>query len=303
MDSKTAWLIKVGKLRVNAAHEGRAPHKPLLLLVVLDLIESQGPPADGLLELTPDLAFRFSAYASVVAHRRSQTIRVRYPFYHLKSDGVWQPLDESKQPTGERSRVRFAALDASFLECLCDAEWRSAARRRIIAVWFEPKEQAALCVLSGLPVPEDGAGVVAQDPLEAAVKTGREARFRINVVYNYRFTCALSGYRLTTIDSGSIVDAAHIHQFADSRNNDPRNGLALSKNAHWLFDNGLWTVDRDYRVLVADSHFDEQCSDPGSRSLTSYHGQPLFLPAAQSHWPGFEYVEWHRTKRFRGRVQ
>src|SRR5439155_11085292 len=73
----------------------------------------------------------------------------------------------------------------------------------------------------------------------------------------YNYTCALTRYRLTTIAGGSIVDAAHIHQFADSRNNDPRNGLALSKNAHWLFDNGLWTLDEDYRVRVAKGEFSE----------------------------------------------
>ena len=54
-----------------------------------------------------------------------------------------------------------------------------------------------------------------------------------------------------TISSGSNIDAAHIHQFSDSRNNDVRNGIALSKNAHWLFDEGLWTIADDYTVKVA----------------------------------------------------
>ena len=35
------------------------------------------------------------------------------------------------------------------------------------------------------------------------------------------------------------------------------NGIALSKNAHWLFDNGLWSIQDDYTVLVADRHFSE----------------------------------------------
>ena len=65
---------------------------------------------------------------------------------------------------------------------------------------------------------------------------------------------ALTGYRVTTISGGAIVDAAHIHQFSDSRNNDPRNGIAAlgqESLTHWLFDAGLWTLDDDYRVLVA----------------------------------------------------
>jgi hypothetical protein len=61
-----------------------------------------------------------------------------------------------------------------------------------------------------------------------------------------------------TIDAASIVDAAHIRPFALFGNNDVRNGLALSKNAHWLFDNGLWTLNENYEVLVATRHFHEE---------------------------------------------
>jgi len=103
-------------------------------------------------------------------------------------------------------------------------------------------ERGALYDLVGLPIPS--ADQIARDaayqsPDEVA-RQGREAR-----------------YRLTTIAGGSIVDAAHIHQFSDSRNNDPRNGLALCKNAHWLFDNGLWTLTDDYKVIVAEGRFAE----------------------------------------------
>ena len=85
----------------------------------------------------------------------------------------------------------------------------------------------------------------------APVERGRDARFRIEVVVvAYKHTCALTGYRMTTLDMESIVDAAHIHEFSDSRNNDPRNGLALSKNAHWQFDRGLWSITDEYRVIV-----------------------------------------------------
>jgi predicted restriction endonuclease len=44
------------------------------------------------LPLTPELAFRFCTYWSTVAARRTQKPDVRYPFYHLKSDGIWPPL-------------------------------------------------------------------------------------------------------------------------------------------------------------------------------------------------------------------
>ena len=106
----------------------------------------------------------------------------------------------------------------------------------------------------GLPQPpaDELAAEVSAAVAERSRGRGREGRFRVRVVAAYDYTCALTGYRLTTIAAGSIVDAAHIHQFADSRNNDVQNGLALSKNAHWLFDIGLGTeygvASAEYRV-------------------------------------------------------
>jgi putative restriction endonuclease len=94
------------------------------------------------------------------------------------------------------------------------------------------------------------------------------------------------------------VDAAHIHEFRDSRNNDPRNGIALSKNAHWTFDQGLWTIADDYRIIVAVGHFAE--AGPNEESLlVSYHGRRLQLPEDKSLWPDPIHLAWHRKARFK----
>ncbi|MBC7818368.1 MAG: HNH endonuclease, partial [Planctomycetaceae bacterium] len=132
-----------------------------------------------------------------------------------------------------------------------------------------------------------------ESPHDAEI-AGRDGRFRLDVVPAYDYTCALTGYRITTIGGTSIVDAAHIHEFSDSRNNDPRNGLALSKNAHWLFDAGLWSIDDEYRVIVAKDAFSE--SSPNQKPLSDYHGQRLLLPGNQSIWPAKKHLAWHRKK-------
>src|SRR5713226_188414 len=101
MAAADQWLTKFANLKADKARGGPAPHKPLLLLVILELAE-QTPSFGDVLPLTPELAFRFSTYWGIVAHRRSQAPDVRYPFYHLKSDGVWSPLDKDGKPTAER---------------------------------------------------------------------------------------------------------------------------------------------------------------------------------------------------------
>ena len=108
------------------------------------------------------------------------------------------------------------------------------------------------------------------------------------------------GYRLMTVSASSIIDAAHIHQFADSRNNEIRNGLALCKNAQWLFDSGLWTIADDYTVRVALGHFTED--SPDQKRLADYDGQRIRLPGDLGLSPDPGYLDWHRRKRFLGAV-
>jgi len=299
MATPKQWLAKFAKLRVDSHTGDPAPHKPLLLLVVLELAE-QGLLPKELLPLTPELAYRFCNYWDIVAHRRTQPPDVRFPFHHLKSDGVWSPLDKEGQPSLDRRLTRYGRMSADFVVLTEDPVAREQARRVLIAKYFQPQERVALYSLVGLPIPSDDQ--IARDAQfksdDEPSKQGREARFRINIVAAYNYTCALTQYRLTTIAGASIVDAAHIHQFADSRNNNPRNGLALCKNAHWLFDNGLWTLSNDYRVITAEGHFDE--AGPDHALLRKFHGQKILLPANAALWPNPIHIAWHRSKRFKG---
>jgi putative restriction endonuclease len=185
----------------------------------------------------------------------------------------------------------------AFLEDPAD---RESIRHLLIAKYFRPSEQIALYEMIRLPVPsrqEIEANAAYKSPEEARM-AGREARFRVRVVTAYNYTCALTGYRLTTITAGSIVDAAHIHEFRDSRNNDPGNGIAPSKNAHWTFDQGLWTIADDYRVVVAVGQFAE--AGPNEDNLlASYHGKQLHLPENRTLWPDPIHRAWQRKTRFK----
>jgi len=285
------WLKVVSNLHVD--RKGSiAPHKPLLLLVLAEFAE-QGKLSEKILPLTGELVFRFLAYGTIVAERRPQRLDIRLPFYHMRSDGCWTPLDENGQPTLEKRRAVAARLDETFCACLNNPDFREQLRRILIAKYFvDVRERAALYQLVGLPMPPDP--VVQEDArlYETSRERGREARFRLTVVPAYNYTCALTSYRLVTVDSGSIVDAAHIHQFADSRNNHPRNGIALCKNAHWMFDEGLWSLDDDYRVLVATRRFDEAGAEAFLLSLKA--NSRILLPADPSYWPDKAHLAWHR---------
>jgi putative restriction endonuclease len=285
------WLKVISNLRVD--RKGTiAPHKPLLLLVLAELAEQGKLPAK-ILPLTGELVFRFLAYWTVVAERRPQRPDIHLPFYHMRNDGCWIPLDADGHPTLERRRAVAAELDETFLACLNETNFLQQMRRILIAKYFvDLAERTALYQLIGLSVPPNA--IVKEDArlYEAARERGREARFRLTVVPAYNYTCALTRYRLVTIDSGSIVEAAHIHQFADSRNNHPRNGIALCKNAHWMFDEGLWSLDDDYRVIIDRNRFDE--SGTNELLLSAKADTRILLPSDPNYWPDKTHLAWHR---------
>ena len=289
------WLHKLATLRIDRARGNPAPHKPLLLLVILEMAD-KGEIVSEEVSLSPDLAFRFSVFWSVVAERRKQRPEVRLPFHHLGSSRIWQPLTTDGQPSPDKKLTRTVRIEPTFFKCMADQRFRDQAGRVLIDTepYFLPEERVAL--RSMLQIKQ-----VAQEIRESegfyktSVQTGRDARFRIEVVVvAYKHTCALTGYRLTTLEMETIVDAAHIHEFKDSRNNDPQNGIALSKNAHWQFDRGLWSLDDNYRVILNKEKFIEE-GVPGQR-LADLEGRRVLLPSDQKYWPEHGYISWHRRQ-------
>ena len=95
-----------------------------------------------------------------------------------------------------------------------------------------------------------------------------------------------------TNEGTAIVEAAHIEGWAETQNDDFANGLALSKNAHWMFDEGLWSVGGDFRIVVNNRRFEEH--GPEALKLGSFAGRHLqFDPAAKLR-PSLELLRRHR---------
>ena len=166
----------------------------------------------------------------------------------------------------------------------------------LIQSYFEQSEQIALASLVNISISDVSNANTAVYETEASYQSGRDVRFRLDIVAAHNYTCALTGYRVTTIGGASIIDAAHIHQFSASRNNDPKNGIALCKNAHWMFDQGLWSLDEDYRIIVSHDSFEEQAHD--QKSLRDFQGSRIALPSNPKLWPDPQHLAWHREFKF-----
>ena len=303
MRTHDEWLRQLTGLhpsinnQIGADNARFAPHKPLLLLCVLELAEQRN--LDGnLLHLSADLVLRFHSYWKVVVRRWTTKPDLRLPFHHLKSQGFWEPLTKDLQPSAHRVITEAVAIDPSFLAAIKDPLFRNDARSVLITSYFPPIEQLSLFDLAGLSEAKASlkALEIQEQARDYARAVARDARFRIQVVSSYGFTCALTGYGIKTKTGANIVDAAHIHKRRDSKNDDPKNGLALSKNAHWLFDQGLWSLMDDLTVIVAESGFEEWGAE--NLWLRPYHGRALVFSAGASLRPAASYIAWHRKNVF-----
>lgn len=298
------WLGKLTQLRAGSGEtgdgvSGPAPHKPLLLLSIIDLAES-GKVLGRVITRTPELVLRFRALGTLVGERWPTRLQLRLPFYHLKTQGFWQAFTEEMQPAQSPKSCTVIELHPEFFALLADRDFRVKARMVLIARYFTEVEKAGLFECLGIAgsttrlFSRDADSVLAKALVDGKRK-GRSARFQVRVVDDYRHTCALTGYRCFTADGASIVDAAHIVSWAKSQNDDLANGLALSKNAHWMFDRGLWSADDNLRVVVAASHkFSE--AGPDAVRLGLFAGRHLqFDPAAKLR-PAIEFIQAHRRE-------
>jgi putative restriction endonuclease len=296
-----SWLGKLTRLRpangnARDGASGAAPHKPLLLLCLIDLAETGKLPG-RVFTRTPELVLRFRAFGTLVGGRWPTRLQLRLPFYHLKTQGFWEAFTAEMSPATSPENCVVGELDPAFFELLTDRDFRFKARLVLIARYFTPVERAAFYELLGIEGERAGpanAERVLAKALADGRRKGRSARFQVRVVDDYHHTCALTGYRCFTADGASIVDAAHIEGWAETQNDDLTNGLALSKSAHWMFDQGLWSVDDDLRVVVNPKRFVE--AGPDAMQLRSVAGRHLqFDPQAKLR-PAGESLRRHRMR-------
>ena len=82
------WLERFYNLRRDKRGSHERPHKPVLLLAILDLLD-RGLVTRNEIPLSTDLVKTFKRYFEVVRQRDDQPA-IENPFYFLSGDGFWQ---------------------------------------------------------------------------------------------------------------------------------------------------------------------------------------------------------------------
>lgn len=124
----------------------------------------------------------------------------------------------------------------------------------------------------------------------------RNSFFRKLVVREYDYRCAFCKLRITRDPNQNIVDGAHIKPFSEFLDSKIDNGLSLCKNHHWAFDLGWFSVDDNYRILVAQDLDDDS---PYTRAMKDFDRELIALPSNERYFPRLESLKWHRDNKFK----
>lgn len=293
------------------ATKKKAPHKPLLLLALLDLFV-QGHIKTNFIELTPDLSDLFTLYWSCIVPPEQKS-SVAFPFFHLKNEGFWHlvPVPGKEQvlaatraigTVGQLRDIALGArLDEELFALLQNEDNREMLRAALITSHFSEEarpvliEQGAVNAEAfdySLRLYEKAHGKIG-DKEEKYKPAVRDQGFRRAIVHAYDHRCALCGIRMVTPDGHTVVDAAHIVPWSESHNDDITNGMALCRLCHWTFDEGMIGVRNDYTVITSPLLV-RNSNVPGF--LLNLADRPIIGPQEYDLWPAREALARHRRK-------
>src|SRR6187455_1618469 len=83
-----SWLERLYSLRRDKRGSHERPHKPVLLLSIIDLLDRRVI-RDNAVPLSDELIATFKRYFAVVKREDDQPT-IQNPFFHLSGDGFWK---------------------------------------------------------------------------------------------------------------------------------------------------------------------------------------------------------------------
>lgn len=294
----TDYQEKICRLNVNRRGGNISPHKPCLLLAVIDMAEA-GALSNNEILYRPELIERFNNYFMVVC-KEGDWPNAYMPYFHLKSDGFWHllpvagreiHLNAMSKAVSHRDiteNIRAVRLDQELHQMLQDDKARQALRAELIAHWFGNQAEVLWSVIR-----EHRRDNNAEFQLREALEPGEElparsTAFRRIVLQAYDYRCAATGWRIFMPDGSSLIEAAHIVPFSETRNDDPRNGMALTPTFHVALDRNLIAPGPDMKWHVSPI-FDKRI--PDYRDFVDLDGKDVIFYGNDRFRPGQAYLE------------
>jgi putative restriction endonuclease len=177
-----------------------------------------------------------------------------YPFSRLKTDGFWVRLPKTGYDANTEYNIKSmnrlrevyygARLDEELFQFMCDPETREQLRAALITTYFAPEVQKTIVEQGRVnyeayeysqKLLEETEGEYGKEREGKSKESGerreriRDQAFRKTIVLLYDHRCALCGIRMLTPEGHTVVQAAHIIPWRESRDDRPTNGMSLCR--------------------------------------------------------------------------
>jgi putative restriction endonuclease len=313
----TQFIQQLTRLKRANTKYGKAPHKPVLLISIIELIE-KGIVTDNRVYVDTDLVGVFQENWRLLVNTL-HSADFTQPFYLHQNqtfDGRQIMFFETKAGCQINAYIGSvntlaAVLDYGYFAedvflLLMDTPSRRMINTVLLDSYFpDTKARFINSKENGFGYVHDLESYVLNEP-EVQYKTlhieteedffVRGGLFKKLVPKVYNNACCITGMRLESSFKDSFIDACHIVPFSVSHDDKVNNGIALCPNLHRAFDRGLISIDSNYRILVS-THLIEDNEHP--YSLKQLNGKPINLPSARLYYPEPENLNWHRVNVFK----
>jgi predicted restriction endonuclease len=276
--SRDIWTDKTG---------GGAPHKPLLLLSIIDLF-AKGELDTPFIELGPAIEKQFASYWVLVTEK-VYAGDIVHPFFALKNErsGFWslipRPGNEQMLITKPdwvrldldhlRQCVLGARIDEDLCKLLSVEEHRLILRQTLMERHFAP---STMLQLAGFTSPEDRQYVHPARRQSTLNRLLRDSAEAISIKRLYDYSCQMCQTRLA-VGGQPYAEAAHIkplgrpHDGPDCR----ANLLCLCPNHHVLFDLGGLSISDGLKVIPDGGALTVHSTHRIERAFLRYHREEI----------------------------
>jgi putative restriction endonuclease len=313
------YFTAFGKLKRGVTPYGLAPHKPILLLSLLQAVQNKLVRSNQFF-VTPELVLLFKSNWNCLITTQ-HVCNFALPFFHLSKEKAmfWHlapnngfesilKTKESISSIGElNASVSYAILNSDLFELMLDEKSNYLLQYFLLDTYF-PETKANFSYSTDLQqklfteiedkILNETAAEYKREMQQLIIKKDEEeiflrgSLFKREIPKIYNNTCCISGMRIETATNISMIDACHIIPFSVSYDDTVSNGISLCPNLHRAFDRGLIAIDASYRVMLAKNVLET----PSSFMLREFEGKEILLPKVRTFMPMQQNFEWHRRK-------
>lgn len=276
---------KVKNIKPWKKGDERAPHKPLLILYALGQLQSKGTNQFNYENVKEDLKILLEDFG-----HPNRIPRPEYPFVRLTTDSIWELNKEvQNKDKATDSWLRKNQVIGGFSD---DVYSLLKDNNDLI------KEIAEILLDKCFPetLHDDILMAVGLDFSTKYNKT-RDPKFREKILRAYENRCAICGFYVRLKNKLVAVEAAHIKWHNYGGPDEESNGMALCTMHHKLFDKGVFTINRSYKILVSEDATGDD--NVFSDWLMKFHNEKIQEPIRREYYPSVQYVDWHVREVFK----